>query len=96
MATTGLLDPIPLTNAGDKGVVISGAMWDLIVSRINLACAPSLNPTSDIGSFYVSKGGIILDLSLLDQRLSNVEARLDGASANGICNGSNIEITFVL
>lgn len=94
MASTGLLDPLEPSGGGQKGVVPSGDAWDSHVSRINLACAPSLNPTSGVGSFYVSKGGIILDLSQLESRLANVEARMNSANATGICNGSNIEITF--
>ena len=96
MATTGLLDPLSLSSAGAKGVVPSGDAWDALVARVNMLCAPALNPTVGAGTFYVSKGGIILDLSLLDQRLSNVEARINSANVSAICNGANIDVTLSL
>jgi hypothetical protein len=96
MATTGLLDPLPLTGAGSKGVVISGDAWDAMVSRINLACSPSLNPTSGAGSFYVSKGGIILDVSPLYDLISNAIARLDSANATANCVGNTVTNTFTI
>lgn len=94
MATTGLLDKIPLVEGGAKGVVLSADALNALIMRINLLSSPSLNPTANAGGFYVSKAGVLLDVSPIMQQIANLQARMDSATINGICNGSNIEITL--
>lgn len=83
-----------LSKAGPKGVVISGDAWDELVTRINMLSAPQLNPPQNIGCWAVADNQIVLDLSILSQRLANVEARpyYTGATVN--CIGNVATVTF--
>lgn len=88
-----ILEPLPLSNAGDKGVVVSGTVWDALVTRVNLLCNPSVNPPDNSAAFYVSKSGYVLDLSLLVQQVSNAAAHsYTGATVN--CVGNVATVTF--
>lgn len=87
--------PIKRIEAGGTSL-LSAEKANELIDAINALGRMQINPTANVGTFYMGNPFGILDLGLLDSRLSNVEARLANPAINAICNGSNIDITLTL
>ena len=90
MATSGSASEIPLTGAGNKGVILSGTAVDRVYIRLNAVTGATVNPSANVGAFVMNKGQMTLDLSALDGRLRALE-RVLGIGA-GSSNVSTITV----
>lgn len=96
------IQKIPRCEEGGESLV-SSKYANLLIDAINGWLMPQISPTANIGKFAVGKETVILDLSVLDQRLRQYESKvdaliraIDGVSANANCdpNTSAINITI--
>jgi hypothetical protein len=69
-----LFDKMAPSGKGDEFIVVSGALWDMMVERINALCDAVVTPDSNVGMFNVSKSGLKLDLASVDSRLQALES----------------------
>lgn len=76
--------------------LISADKANELIDAINYLASMTVNPAANVGAFKMGAPAAILDLTLLDNRLSNVEQRLDNANIIGQCVGNTINITLTI
>ena len=76
-------DMVP-SGKGADFIVVSGALWDMVVERLNVLCDPVAVPDSNVAQFFVSKSGFRLDLASVDSRLQALESFTGVSSINTI------------
>jgi hypothetical protein len=99
MANQGTAKKFTLCGLGSQSVVISGALLDDILTRLNVLSSPIINPTQNCVTATIDGGQTLWDFSRLDQRISNLEAGGGGGSqpyANYTvsCVGNVVSVAF--
>lgn len=94
MSGQGSWKKIPLSNAGETGVILSGDAYDTLVTALNIIMAMEVSPMSNCGRLVANEGQVKLDLMDIDNRLRALESRVNVTGANVTCVGSNIVITY--